>query len=135
MEEGTMTTLDLHTTPLPELVDFDFRAPGRDVVADVRTVQARVEAFLDGIADPDWTRPIADSAVAGAPPWTLLDHVGHLADWNDEACRYIVPLLTSAAALRTGGRRRVGGAATNLHSVTQRAGRGIAPTVFSGSRS
>lgn len=88
-----MTTLDLEHASFRALTEFDFRASGRDMLADVRTVQSRVDAFLDGVADPDWDKPVSESAVPGAPPWTLRDHVGHVADWNDEACRYVQPLL------------------------------------------
>jgi DinB superfamily len=88
-----MTTLDLEHAPLPALVELDFRAPGRDTRADVRTVQARVDAFLARVPATGWDRPVSESAVPGAPPWTLRDHLGHLADWNDEAIRYIQPLL------------------------------------------
>jgi hypothetical protein len=93
-----MTELDLATSPLADLVDFDFRAPGRDPVADALSLQARADAFLAAITDADWERPLSESAVPGAPAWTLRDHVGHLADWNDEACAYIRPLVE-----RTGG--------------------------------
>jgi hypothetical protein len=88
-----MTILDLGTSPLADLVGFEFRAPDRDVVADVRTVQARADALLDALPDADWDLPLSASAVPGAPPWTLRDHVGHVADWNDEAYGYIRPLL------------------------------------------
>jgi hypothetical protein len=88
-----MTTLDLQRAPLHDLVGFDFLAPGRDLRADVETVQRRVDAFLDAVADSAWDRPISESAVAGAPAWTLRDHIGHVADWNDEAIRYIRPVL------------------------------------------
>ena len=88
-----MTGLDLATSALADLASFDFRAPGRDRVADAMAVQARADAFLAGIADADWERPLTASAVQGAPDWTLRDHVGHLADWNDEVCDYIQPLV------------------------------------------
>lgn len=94
-----MTAPDLGAAPFTELVEFDFRAPGRDVAADVRTVQARVDAFLERVPDEAWDRPVGESAVPGAPPWALRDHIGHVADWNDEACRYIQPLLEATGGL------------------------------------
>lgn len=94
-----MTAPDVQTAPFSELTEFDFRASGRDVAADARTVQARVDAFLGSVPDEAWDRPVAESAVPGAPPWALRDHVGHLADWNDEACRYIQPLLDATGRL------------------------------------
>jgi hypothetical protein len=87
---------DLATAPLRDLVDFDFRAPGRDTLADVRTVQGRVEAVLDGFRDADWERQQSASDVPGAPPWTLMDHVGHVAVWVDEAIRFVQPQLDGA---------------------------------------
>ena len=88
-----MTAPDLQIAPLPELREFDFRAPGRDPWADARTVQDRVEAFLVGIPDAAWERPVSASDAPGAPPWTLLDHLGHVADWTDEAIRCTEPLV------------------------------------------
>jgi hypothetical protein len=93
MGGDAMTGPDLATSALADLVGFDFRAPGRDRIADALAVQARAVAFLAGIADPEWERPLTPSAVEGAPDWTLRDHVGHLADWNDEVCDYIQPLV------------------------------------------
>ncbi len=84
-----MAAPDLATAPLRDLVAFDFRAPGRDPMADVRTVQRRVEALLDGLRDADWERPLSASDVPGAPPWTLMDHLGHVAVWVDESARYV----------------------------------------------
>jgi hypothetical protein len=88
-----LTELDLATSSYRDLLAFDFRAPGRDPVADALVLQVRADAFLAGFADADWERPLSESAVPGAPAWTLRDHVGHLADWNDEGCVYIRPLV------------------------------------------
>jgi hypothetical protein len=90
---GEVTAPDLQSAPLSELREFDFRAPGRDRWADVRTVQARVDAFLAALPDSGWEGPVSASDVPGAPPWTLLDHFGHVADWLDEAIRYIQPVV------------------------------------------
>ena len=88
-----MSTPDLATAPLRDLVAFDFRAPGRDRLADIRTVQGRVEAVLEGLSDADWHRPLSASDVPGAPPWTLMDHLGHVAVWVDESARYVQALV------------------------------------------
>ena len=88
-----MTAPELYSAPLAELREFDFRAPGRDPWADVRTVQDRVDAFLDAAPDSAWEVPVSASDAPGAPPWTLLDHVGHVADWLDEATRYLQPVV------------------------------------------
>lgn len=92
-----MAAPDLESAPLPEIRELDFRAPGRDVWSDVRTVQDRVDAFLEALPDAAWTRPVSASDVPGAPPWTLLDHVGHVADWLDEAFRYVRPVVDGTA--------------------------------------
>ena len=92
-----MTAFDLQSAPLPELREFDFRAPGRDPWTDVRTVQARVDAVLAALPDSAWEVPISASDAPGAPPWTLLDHLGHVADWLDEAIRYIEPIVDGTA--------------------------------------
>jgi hypothetical protein len=88
-----MTASDLQAAPLHELREFDFRALDRDRWADARTVQARVDAFLAALPDAAWEVPVSASDVPGAPPWTLLDHVGHVADWLDEAIRYLQPVV------------------------------------------
>jgi hypothetical protein len=93
-----MTATDLQDVPWSELREFDFRAPGRDQWADVGTVQDRVETFLDGIPDSGWAVPVSASDAPGAPPWTLLDHLGHVADWTDEAIRCTEPLVDGTGA-------------------------------------
>ena len=49
------------------------------------------------LPDAAWTEPVSASDVPGAPPWTLLDHVGHVADWLDEAIRYVQPIVDGTA--------------------------------------
>ena len=88
-----MTAPDLHSAPLSELREFDFRAPGRNARADAHAVQDRVAAFLVALPDAAWTEPVSASDVPGAPPWTLLDHVAHVADWDDEVIRGIQPVV------------------------------------------
>jgi hypothetical protein len=92
-----MTALDLQTARLPDLREVDFRAPGRDPWADARTVQDRVDAFLAAVPDAAWEVPVSASDAPGAPPWTLLDHLGHVADWLDEAIRYVRPVVDGTA--------------------------------------
>jgi len=94
-----MPTPVLETSPFSELIDFPFTADDRDPAADALVIAARTTALLAAVADDNWDRPVSESAVPGAPPWTLRDHVGHLADWNDEASRYIQPLLDGTGGL------------------------------------
>jgi hypothetical protein len=92
-----MTAPDLQSAPLSELREFDFRASGRNPLTDVRAVQDRVDAFLETLPDAAWAEPVSASDVPGAPPWTLVDHLAHVADWVDEAIRYVQPILDGTA--------------------------------------
>ena len=79
---------EIGTMPLGELARFDFRAAGRDPVDDARAVEARVDEVLDAVDMEDWETPLSASDVVGAAPWTLADHLTHVAAWDEEAIAY-----------------------------------------------
>lgn len=89
-------TIDLRTAPLAEVRGLDLRAGARDIWADEAAIWGRLVAALDGIPAADWNRPVAPSD-GGGPPWSVLDHVGHLAAWSDEAIAGIIRVLDGAA--------------------------------------
>ena len=89
-------TMDLRTAPLADVRALDLRAADRDPWADEAAIWARLEAVLDRIPAADWDRPVAPSD-GGGPPWSALDHVGHLAAWADEGIAAIARVLDGAA--------------------------------------
>jgi hypothetical protein len=89
-------TVDLRTAPLADVRALDLRAADRDLWADEGAIWARLEAVLDRIPVADWDRQVAPSD-GGGPPWSVLDHVGHLAAWADEGIAAIVRVLDGAA--------------------------------------
>jgi hypothetical protein len=98
MTEGGPTMTDLATMPLAEIAAFDFRAEGRDPVADARAVHARVAAALKAVPDAAWATPVSASDAPGATPWTLSDHVGHVIDSIDEAAGYTWAVIDGGAS-------------------------------------
>jgi hypothetical protein len=89
-------TVDLRTAPLADVRALDLRADDRDPWADEEAIWARLGAVLDRIAAAGWDRQVAPSD-GGGPPWSALDHVGHLAAWADEGVAAIVRVLDGAA--------------------------------------
>ncbi|HEX8938736.1 MAG TPA: maleylpyruvate isomerase N-terminal domain-containing protein [Candidatus Limnocylindrales bacterium] len=79
---------ELRHAPLAELQRLDFRSAARDPWADEAALWARLLALLDDLPPDAWDAPISTSD-AGGPDWTLLDHVAHLAAWQEEAEGYV----------------------------------------------
>jgi len=89
-------TVGLRTAPLADVRALDLRAADRDLWADEASIWARLEGVLDRIGAADWDRQVAPSE-AGGPPWSALDHAGHLAAWSDVGIAAIVRVLDGAA--------------------------------------
>ncbi len=89
-------TLDLGTTSLADVRALDYRAADRDPWSDEAAVWARLSGVLDRIPSADWDRPVAPSDGGGAP-WSVRDHVGHLAAWSDEGIAAIERVLAGGA--------------------------------------
>ncbi len=90
------SSLDLRRAPLAAIRGIDLRAPDRDLWADERAVWDRFVASWAGLDDAAWRLPGAAPSDAGGPDWSLLDHVAHVAHWEDVAIDYV------AEAARTG---------------------------------
>lgn len=85
--------LDLRTASFAELFAArGWSAPERDFFADEAVIWSRFLAFLDALTPSDWTTIVAESA-AGGPPWTLVDHIAHIAAWEDFGLDYVVRAL------------------------------------------
>lgn len=87
---------DLRRAPLQRIRAIDFRDPDRDFWADEAALWDRTVASWAGLDDAAWRLPGAARSDAGGPDWSLLDHVAHLAAWNEIGLEYV------ARALETG---------------------------------
>lgn len=87
-EPVTAGAPDLRHAPLDEVRTVRFRSGTRDVWADEAALWSRLLADLEGLDEAAWRTAISTSD-AGGSDWTLLDHVAHLAAWQEEAERYV----------------------------------------------
>ena len=82
------TPLDLRSAPLSSIRSRDLRGSNRDYWADEAALWERMRATWTGLDDAAWHRPGAAPSDAGGPPWSLAEHVGHIADWLELATDY-----------------------------------------------
>jgi hypothetical protein len=88
--------LDLRDMPLSAMRSLDLRALDRDLWADEAALWDRLTASWAGLDDAAWHAPGAAPSDAGGPDWSLAEHVGHIADWQELAATY------TARAIQTG---------------------------------
>lgn len=88
--------VDLIAAPLSDIRARDLRASDRDLWADEAALWARLRLDWAGLDDAAWHLPGAAPSDAGGPPWSLAEHVGHIADWQELAIDY------TARAIETG---------------------------------
>ena len=84
----TRIAVDLRRAPLAALRDVDLRAPERDLWADEAALWDRLVASWAGLDDAAWHLPGAAPSDAGGPDWSLAEHVGHIAAWQELAIDY-----------------------------------------------
>jgi hypothetical protein len=89
-------TVDIRRAPLADVRALDLRAPQRDFWVDEAAMWDRFVASWAGLDDAAWHLPGAAPSDAGGPDWSLAEHVGHVADWQELAADYI------PVALQTG---------------------------------
>jgi hypothetical protein len=89
----TTPETDLRTAPLSSLRRGDLRAADRDLWADEAALWDRMNGAWAGLADAAWHVPGAEPSDAGGPPWSLAEHVGHIADWQELAFDYTTRAL------------------------------------------
>jgi hypothetical protein len=89
--------VDLRRAPLATVRSVDLRAADRDFWADERALWDRTVASWAGLDDPAWRLPGAAPSDAGGPDWSLLDHVAHLAQWQDVALGYVPRAVDTGA--------------------------------------
>ena len=90
------TAIDLRRAPLAGIRGRDLRSASRDLWADEGALWDRLIASWAGLDDEAWRLPGAAPSDAGGPDWSLAEHVGHIADWQELAIDYV------GAALETG---------------------------------
>jgi len=94
--ERARSTLDLRRATLTDVRALDLRNPSRDFWADEAAMWDRMVTTWAGLDEAAWHLPGAAKSDAGGPDWSLAEHVGHLADWQELAIDYV------ANALQTG---------------------------------
>ena len=87
---------DLRDLPFATVRGLDLRSGARDFWADEAAIWDRLLATWAGLDDAAWHLPGAAPSDAGGPDWSLAEHVGHLADWQELAIDYV------EVAIRTG---------------------------------
>lgn len=86
-EEGTHE-VDLRSAALTSIRGRDLRAPQRDLWADEAALWERMQLAWAGLDDAAWHLPGAAPSDAGGPDWSLAEHIGHIADWQELAIDY-----------------------------------------------
>jgi hypothetical protein len=87
--EPRIVAADLRRASLARVQSLDLRAANRDLWADEAALFDRLQATLAGLDDAAWHLPGAAPSDAGGPDWSMAEHVGHIADWQDLAVDYI----------------------------------------------
>jgi hypothetical protein len=93
IDSPTSRQTDLRRAPLADLRTIDLRSTDRDFWADEAAVWDRFSASWAGLDDAAWALPGAAPSDAGGPDWSLAEHVGHVADWQELAIEYIGKVL------------------------------------------
>jgi hypothetical protein len=88
---------DLRRAALADLRTLDLRATERDFWADEAAVWDRFTASWVGLDDAAWPLAGAAPSDAGGPDWSLAEHLGHVADWQQLAIDYIGAVLDGGA--------------------------------------
>lgn len=89
------TQPDLRRALLADVRAVDYRAAGRDLWADEAAIWDRMHATWAGLDDAAWHLPGAAPSDAGGPDWSLAEHVGHIADWQELATDYVAVARTT----------------------------------------
>lgn len=84
----TPLEVDLRHAPLDMIQSSDLRASGRDLWADEAALWDRMTRLWADLDDAAWHLPGAAPSDAGGEDWSLAEHVGHIADWQELAIVY-----------------------------------------------
>lgn len=86
---------DLRRDRLADVRAVDLRADDRDLWADEAALWDRFTVSWAGLDDAAWRLPGAAPSDAGGPDWSLLDHIAHVAHWQELAIDYIARAITT----------------------------------------
>jgi hypothetical protein len=89
--------IDLRRDSLAAIRALDLRARERDFWADEQALWDRLTASWAGLDDAAWRLPGAAPSDAGGPDWSFLDHLSHLAAWQEIGHDYVERALASGA--------------------------------------
>ena len=95
--DRAVTVVDLRRAPLADIRGLDLRSPTRDLWADEAALWDRLVVTWAGLDDAAWHLPGAAPSDAGGPDWSLAEHVGHLADWQELAIDYVGTAIQTGA--------------------------------------
>ena len=87
--DAVIAATDLRIAPLAEVRGVDLRSTSRDFWADEAALWDRLTTTWAGLDEAGWHLPGAARSDAGGPDWSLAEHVGHLADWQELAIDYV----------------------------------------------
>jgi hypothetical protein len=87
--DTAIPVVDLRRAPLADIRDLDLRSASRDLWADEAAIWDRLAATWAGLDEAAWHLPGAAPSDAGGPDWSLAEHVGHIADWQELAIDYV----------------------------------------------
>ena len=91
------SAIDLRRAPLAAIRARDLRSASRDLWADEAALWDRLVGSWAGLDDEAWRLPGAAPSDAGGPDWSLAEHVGHIADWQELAIDYVGAAIDSGA--------------------------------------
>ena len=86
---------DLRRAPLADLRALDLRVPERDLWTDEAALWDRLTASWAGLDEAAWHLAGAAPSDAGGPDWSLAEHVGHIAAWQELATGYIATAIAT----------------------------------------
>ena len=87
--DTAIPVVDLRRAPLGDVRALDLRSRSRDVWADEAAIWDRLISSWAGLDEAAWHLPGAAPSDAGGPDWSLAEHVGHIADWQELAIDYV----------------------------------------------
>jgi hypothetical protein len=89
MPRVAVTPTDLRRAPLAAVRAIDFRSGERDLWADEAALWDRMTTTWAGLDDAAWHLAGAAPSDGGGPDWSMAEHVGHIADWQELAIDYV----------------------------------------------
>ncbi|HEV8282378.1 MAG TPA: maleylpyruvate isomerase N-terminal domain-containing protein [Candidatus Limnocylindrales bacterium] len=89
--------VDLRRAALADVRALDLRSSSRDFWSDEAAIFDRTATTWAGLDEAAWHLPGAAKSDAGGADWSLAEHVGHLADWQELAIDYVGTAIQTGA--------------------------------------